>query len=58
MLVTHMHVCMLPSLELYLCTALLTDSTSLMQCGRHDAYMSLGWGLGDDVYQEGVERAD
>lgn len=50
MLLMHMHLCMLPSLKLCLCMALCTESSSLIQYIRHDAYMCLGWGLWDYVF--------
>lgn len=47
-----MHMCMLPSPELCLCTALFSENTWLMQYMRHYSYMSLGRELWGDVYQE------
>lgn len=51
-LLMHVHGCMPLSPELCLCTALFSGNTLLMQYMRHDPYMSLGWELGGDVYQD------
>lgn len=48
----HVHQCMPLSPELCLCTPLFSGNTLLMQYMRHNPYMSLGWELGGDVYQD------